>query len=190
MITVCVGGSCDAPCLLPAATSPRWFYSAPRPTDQSTVFETIRLRSTSLALNNISVVDPLPADMQYVIDSADPPPSDTGVGFDAITWEMDDIPDSGITFTLEVLPLEVGCHPTNTGATGTFMDILGRGGAFAFPDPVVCVLNPLPLETPTEPPATETVVTPIPSETPTATSTSESRTLDVFLPAVLNLNGD
>ena len=192
LITVCLGSDCDTACMRRVATSPRFYFEAPSITDLMSIFEDIRKTFNSFILKRTTVIDNIPANMQFIIGSDKPLAKDTGTDFDQLTWQTSFVPTSGVTYTFRLRPLEVGCHPTNNGAWGEFRDNKNRKGSFTFADPVVCVLSPVPLETPTEPPATATVVTPISSETPTATATStlEPRSVVVFLPAVLNLSGD
>ena len=194
VITVCVGFGCDTACMRRVATSARYFYEALHSRDLTGVFEAIQASIQNIILKQMTVIDHIPDNMQLIIDSVEPPAKDIGSDYKKLTWQTSFVPKSGVTYTLRLEPLEVGCHPTNNGATGVFRDNKNREGSFTFPDPTVCVLNPFPLETPVEPPATETAtetaVTPTETPTAMATSTSEFRSNRVFLPAVLKLIGD
>ena len=156
LITVCMGDRCEPRCLQSAATAPRYFYEASEPTLLMTAFGAIGF---DLELSFISpppppparltVIDSIPENMRYVVGSGVPPPSDTGTGYDVITWGPDVAPRAGVTFSLEIEPLEVGCYQTNAGAYGSFVDGYGRVGEVLFPRELrVCVFEPIPIETP------------------------------------------
>ena len=192
LITVCLGPDCDTECMRRVATSARYFFETLSATDLTLVFEDIRKSFINVILRQLTVIDCIPANMQFIVGSDKPPAKDTGVDYGKLTWQTSFVPKTGVTYTFQLRPLEVGCHPTNDGASGEFRDNKNRTGSFIFVDPVVCALNPVPLETPGGPTATETVVTPDPSGTPaaTATSTSEPRSSFLYFPTALNLTGD
>lgn len=189
---VCIGDSCETACLRGIATSTSRFYVAPTQYDLPPTFETIRLDLESIGVGPIGpppdrlvVVLPIPPNMQYVRDSAVPPPSDTGAAFDRLTWDTRAVPRGGMTMTLSLLPLEIGCHPTISGASGIVTDYLGRERAFVFEDRSVCVLVPAPLDTPVPTETPLPSATPLLTATPTVTPTPESRLFQLFFPSVL-----
>ena len=189
---VCISDSCETACLRGIATSTSHFYEASTPSSLPPTFETLRRdleppRSGSPPHppDRLVVVLPIPPNMQYVRDSAVPPPSDTGTAFDRLTWDTRTIPRGGITMTLSLLPLEIGCHPTIQGASGIVTDYLGRERAFVFEDRSVCVFVPAPIDTPVPTATPLPSATPLPTATPTVTPTSESRLFQLYFPSVL-----
>ena len=177
VITVCVGTGCDTACMRRVATSARYFFEARNPRELTQVFEAIRKSFQNIILKQMSVIDNIPANMQFIVDSDEPPAKDTGTDYDQLSWQTSFIPKSGVTYTFRLKPLEVGYHPTNNGASGEFRDNKNRTGRFTFRDPWILVLNPEPLSTPTAPPTptptntTGPTLTPTPTPTPTNTPT-------------------
>jgi Mg-chelatase subunit ChlD len=103
--------------------------------------------------------------MRYVDGSAEPEPKSVAALGGLVEWQVNNVPTSGITFTLEVEPLEAGFWPTNAQATGTFIDNKDREGQVGFNVPWVTVLKAEPYPTPTAPPE-------LPTATPTATASA------------------
>jgi len=169
LISMSGGPASDVPCMRSIASSPHYALESTGHGHMADVFgqaiavlEAIRHDMSATALAGLSVTDRLPPNMAYVPGSAIPPPSAVDATASELSWRFAFVPPDGLTITLRVRPLEVGHHATNAGATGVLTDTLGRTGTFAFTDPSILVLNPLPMQTPTNPPQT-------PTEVPTAT---------------------
>ena len=171
VMTVCVGSGCDTQCMRAAASSARYYFAAANAGQLQAIFERIRQEIFNIVVKRLTVIDTLPANMQYVPDSADPQPDRIGPDGSELEWSPNAVPKDGITMTFKVKPLEVGYHPTNLSGTGEFIDNKGKKGAYAFEVPWVMVLQPFPLATPTVPPPTEPPPTRTPGPPPTPTNT-------------------
>lgn len=166
VVTVCVGDGCDVQCMRSVASSPRYFFEARQASQLGAVFEQIRKQIQNVILKQMTVIDTLPDNMEYVEGSGQPEPNDFGTNNDQLTWRTSFVPKEGVTYTFKLRPREVGYHRTNNGAYGEFRDNKNRTGSFDFLDPYVLVLKPESLQTPTMPP------TPTPTNTPTNTPTT------------------
>ena len=199
VISVCVGSGCDVQCMRSIATSPRYYFEARSASQLAGVFEQIRKGIQNIILKQMTVTDNLPPNMALVPDSAQPPPNTISDNLDQLVWQQSHVPKEGLTFTFKVRPLEVGYHKTNgctgctSGAYGSFKDNKDRTGTFDFTDPVVLVLNPSPLQTPTIPPPPPPTPTPTPTNTtgptptntPTPTPTPTGKPGPIYLPVLL-----
>ncbi len=184
LITVCVGAGCDAACMRRLATSARYFFEARNPRELTQVFEAIRRSFQNILLKQMTVIDNIPDNMEFIVGSDEPPAKDTGTDYDQLTWQTSFVPRSGVTYTFRLKPLDVGYHPTNNGASGEFRDNKNRTGTFTFRDPWILVLNPEPLSTPTAPPTPTPTNTkgPTPTNTPTNTPTPTPTPGPIYLP--------
>lgn len=135
--------------------------------------------SASVLLRQATVVDRLPADMAYVPDSARPPASWDGAAR-SLTWQLREVPLSGLRLSFQVIPQIPGQRPTNSGAALDYRDGLDQPGRLDFPLPSVLVLAPT--ATPTQTPT----ATPSPSRTPTVTPSSTQPPRPIYLPRLLH----
>ncbi|MEO8082305.1 MAG: VWA domain-containing protein [Ardenticatenales bacterium] len=89
------------------------------------------------ALESLTVVDRVPANMRYVPDSARPVARYDAAAH-ALTWPglVVDAADP-ITLTYRLQPRQTGVWPTNVEATGDYHDALGHDGRIVFPIPEV-----------------------------------------------------
>ncbi|MBK6768573.1 MAG: VWA domain-containing protein [Ardenticatenales bacterium] len=174
VITVCVGGGCDVQCMRSAATSPRYFFEARQSSQLGQIFDTIRRQFQNIILKRLTVIDNIPDNMQYIENSALPEPNGHGANWEYLEWAQTHIPKEGVTFSFKLRPLELGYHPTNNGAYGTYTDNKNRSGEFTFRDPWVLVLKADPQATSTAPPPPPPTPTPTPTNTigPTVTPTN------------------
>ncbi|HRA19833.1 MAG TPA: VWA domain-containing protein [Anaerolineae bacterium] len=90
----------------------------------------------------ISIVDEIPANMDYVVDSARP-----SAVYDpqrrTLTWSLGRrAADEPISLGFRLRPLEVGIWPTNVRADAAYRDALGNDGRLVFPIPQVEVWAP------------------------------------------------
>jgi Mg-chelatase subunit ChlD len=195
MMTVCVGSDCDASCMRQAASSARYFFQIDNAGGLAAAFAKIRDEVLNINLKKMTITDVLPANMQYVEDSAQPAP-DKGDPTAGFTWQANYVPRDGLTITFKVRPLETGYHPTNVQAVGELLDNQNRSKDFEFPVPHVTVLQPFPLATVTNPPPTPTYTptptptntppfTPTPTNTPTPTPTPTRVPGPIYLPILL-----
>ncbi len=127
-----------------------------------------------------TLVDELPANMDYVAGSANPP-----AAWDAarrtLTWDLLDLPlGSTPRFSLTIRPREEGYWPTNVRAAADVVDGWDKPQRVVLPIPYIRVYGerqPTPTFTPTITPS------PAPTETPEPTPTSEPGT--IYLPIAL-----
>lgn len=182
VVAVCIGLDCDRECLLAAASSPRYWYPVDVASDLARAFDDItalllqvRSEAQRVVISALTIVDRLPPNMAYVPDSAVPPPNTIDPTSSELVWRFAHVPAEGVTITLRALPLEVGVHATNAGATAAFTDSKGLTGAFAFDDPIVNVVwPPTALPTPSATPVLTAMPTPSPTPAPTSVETPTS----------------
>lgn len=155
MASVCLGPDCDAACLRQSASSPRWFYQVDQARALVAAFARLRDEVTGLQLRRLIVTDVIAPDMQYVPDSAEPPP-DKGDPLSGFTWQSNFVGRDGISITYQLRPLEAGERRTSAEATGELRDNLGRTKSFTFPVPYVLALMAGPMAARTAPPPTPT----------------------------------
>jgi Mg-chelatase subunit ChlD len=161
VVTVCLGDSCDAPCLRTAASARRYFFQARDAGDLARIFEAIREEVTATNLKQLVLTNRLPADMYLVAGSVVAvPEADENLGGEALAWTFDLVATDGVTVTFTLRPDEIGERATTLEAKGEFRDARDRPGRFAIPATLsyVTVLQPLPLPT-------DTPVSPEPSAT-------------------------
>lgn len=90
----------------------------------------------------IEIVDQIPANMDYVLDSARP-----AAVYDpqrrSLTWSLGrKAAADPISLSFRLRPQEVGTWPTNVRADATYRDALGNDGRLVFPIPQVVVWAP------------------------------------------------
>ncbi|MCB9177589.1 MAG: VWA domain-containing protein [Caldilineae bacterium] len=124
------------------ATAPNYYFEAPTEYDLTKVYDTIARRvAASVLLQQVTVVDVLPANMRYKAGSAVPAAAYEPASR-SLTWSLDRVPPSGLRLRYRVEPLEAGRHPTNVRAVATYVDGLSVSGSLEFPIPMVEVLAP------------------------------------------------
>lgn len=130
-----------------------------------------------------TLVDELPANMDYQPGSAQPPAA-WDAGTRTLTWAVADL-DRLAThgFSFRVRPTQEGLWPTNVRARAQLIDGWGQPASVDFPVPMVRVYGEAPTPTPTRT-ATPTV-TPTPTATASPTATREPQAL--YLPLLLHL---
>ncbi len=124
------------------ATAPNFYFDAPTEYDLSRVYDLIARRvAASVLLEQVTLVDELPANMEYKAGTAYP-----SARFDAasntLTWNLTRVPPSGMHLRYRVEPLEAGLHPTNVRAVADYVDGLSVAGRIEFPIPMVEVVAP------------------------------------------------
>jgi Mg-chelatase subunit ChlD len=139
--TVCAGAECD-PDLESAASKPELYYNV---ADTSRLPELYRDLAGALQLNGIvamTIRDEIPDNMRFIQGSAVPPATRVGSPPGAyLEWDLAGaFPPGGLSYDLE--PQEVGVHPTNVVAVGSFVDRLGLPGETVFPIPEILVKKP------------------------------------------------
>ncbi len=150
MVTICAGGDCD-PGLPSAASAPELFFNVPDASELTELYRTLASELQANAIVEWTIEDVLPANMEFVPGSAQPPVDEARSepdGTTVLVWQIaGPFPDAGLTYLVE--PQEVGLHPTNVVATGRFKDRRGLPGEVTFPIPKVLIRSycpPKPLE--------------------------------------------
>jgi uncharacterized protein YegL len=190
LMTVCVGTDCDTSCMSPLATSKAYYFQAGDTGGMLRVVEQIARVVVQIAVKQISVTDALPENMRLVPGSAQPLPDFVDALGKTVAWKETPAvtkPSAGVTYTLEVEPMQAGRWPTNTEAKVDFVDTRNRSGSTVFPIPWINVLEPNLVPTPTKarPTATRTAVRPSTTPTPSATTVPPQRRSPIYLPVVL-----
>ena len=127
-----------------------------------------------------TLVDQLPANIDYVAGSANPPAAWDPVRR-TLTWALTNLPLGGIPrFTLTIRPRQEGLWPTNTRAAADVVDGWGQAQRVVLPVPKIRVYGELP-PTPTFTPT----ITPTPVRTPTPEPSPTSRPGRIYLPILL-----
>ncbi len=124
------------------AGKPSHYMDTPDSARLNQVYSQIAGRIKAAVLfSEITIEDEIPANMQYVNGSAEPP-----AFYDAtrrtLIWGLDDIPNAGDFVQYRLLPQEVGTWPTNVQASARYTDGLGFAGTLRFPVPRVRVIDP------------------------------------------------
>lgn len=91
----------------------------------------------------LTIDDAIPANMDYVPDSARPAAAYDGARR-VLAWELADIggDPAGVRLTYRLRPRQTGRWPTNVEAVGVYRDALGQAGRLVFPVPEVEVTAP------------------------------------------------
>ncbi len=88
------------------------------------------------------VQEPLPANMRYVMGSAEPP-ADYDAAAHRLSWDLGVAPARpGLQLRYQLEPAEAGRWPTSLGAAADIVDHYGSARALAFPRPDVEVYRP------------------------------------------------
>ncbi len=143
LYTIGLGEGIDDGLLRELASSPELYFQANSDLDLVTVYGEIgRLISATELLQTAQVDDELPADMQYVLGSADPPAT-WDPGTRTLTWALSGVPTSGQRLTYQVVPSRVGRRPTNVQARIFWRDASDTPGQLTFPVPEIEVESSL-----------------------------------------------
>lgn len=136
-------GDIDEQLLLRIAGDPRHYHHSPDGDELRRIFVGLAGRvEAKVLLRQARIVDHLPADMRYVLESASPPAIWDPVAA-SLTWDLDSVGPEGQSLRFRVRPKRAGRHPTNTRADAEFVDGFGNDGRLVFPVPEVTVLAPL-----------------------------------------------
>jgi uncharacterized protein YegL len=133
------------------------------------------------------LTDQLPANIDYVPGSADPPAT-----WDAttrtLTWPLAGLARGAVHgFSLRIRPQEEGLWPTNVEAAADVIDGWGQARRVVLPIPRIRVygeLPPTPTFTPTRTPSPTITPTPRPTDTPEPTPTARPP-VPIYLPILL-----
>jgi Mg-chelatase subunit ChlD len=165
--TIGLGDDVNPDLLRVLATVPEMYFFAPTAADLADVYETVARRiSASVLLKRLTIVDHVPSNMEYQLNSA-VPPAVWDAGSRTLTWSFSDVPFDGLEMTYWLEPTQVGHWPTNVRADYDGTDGLGGPQSGPFPVPRVVVVAESPTPTATLPPT----ATPTASAPPTATWT-------------------
>ncbi len=164
-----LGSDVDQDFLRIVATTPDLYYFAPDGSQLADVYATIarRIYATEL-LKSVRIVDKIPDNMTYVVDSA-VPPAVFDPAANSLTWDLGIVPFAGTELSFWLLPEEVGTWPTNIVATYDGPDGLNEQQTGVFPLPRVVVEFDTPTPTATIPTPTGTGPPPTTTSTPTNT---------------------
>lgn len=137
LYTIGLGADIDTDLMTRMASSTDRYYVANSELDLAAVYADIGRRiSVSQLFRTATVTDVLPPDMRYEVGSAVPPAAwDAAVR--TLTWQLTDVPISGMRLTYTVRPSQVGLRPTNERADIGFVDVTGVSGTGTFPVPEI-----------------------------------------------------
>jgi Mg-chelatase subunit ChlD len=165
--TIGFGQDVDPGLLKIMARSPAHYFYAPEPDKLEEVYLTIaRHIKATVLLRMVDIVDHVPGNMTYQLNSAVPPAFWDSTAR-TLTWNFYNVPFDGIAMSYWLQPQDVGEWPTNVRADYDGMDGLDNSQQGPFPIPHVVVVAPTP--TPTDSPPPTQTSTPGPTPSPTAT---------------------
>lgn len=132
----------DEPLLRQIAADPSRYHWSATGTDLEAIFQDIAgvIKATVL-FKTLTVVDRVPANMDYVRDSAQPV-AVWDAAARTLTWTFTLVPEAGHVLSFRVRPQEAGRHPTNVEATADYKDGYDNQDRKVFPIPQVTVLVP------------------------------------------------
>jgi uncharacterized protein YegL len=135
-----LGADVDVAVMRRIASDAAHYYFSPGPAELEQIFLSVAGRLEAKVLfKTITVEDVIPANMRYVVDSADPP-AVWNATRRSLTWRLVDVPESGAKLRFQVIPQEAGLHPTNVEARGRYSDGFDQPGEIVFPVPEVEVI--------------------------------------------------
>lgn len=113
----------------------------PLPSQAPWLDDILQLRSPALWGESLRVIDRLPANMAYVVGSAEPAARyDAGAG--TLTWDLPPAAaGTASTLGFRLRPLQAGIWPTNESASLTLTDGWGMAQTLTYPLPEVHVLD-------------------------------------------------
>jgi Mg-chelatase subunit ChlD len=171
VISIGVGRDFDRANMQQLATEREFMLDISEVRELARLYTVVLPGTRGVLMNTMTVVEVLSEQVQYVPDSAIPPPSE--VVTRVLKWVFTP-PTSPFTLTYEVEPLVGGIVPVSERAEATWMDSATLQGAVAFPDVNLNVLLPTP------------TVTPSPTSTSTATPTNTPEPEARYLPFLAN----
>ncbi len=122
------------------ASTPEDYFFAPGSTELSKIYTEIARRITGgIVMKTAVITDVVPANMDYVLDSAVPPV--TSYENRTLTWEVQNV-RADLELRYRLRPLQLGEWPTNIEARSEYQDGHDVPGGFAFPIPRVTVVGP------------------------------------------------
>jgi DNA-binding beta-propeller fold protein YncE/Mg-chelatase subunit ChlD len=171
----------DEAVLYDIASDPSYVYKSSGEWQLASIYRRIsgQIRPTTL-LKEITLTDEIPANMAYLVGSAEPPATLHG---NTLVWRLTNVGLLGIGVRYLLRPLEPGTWPTNVRAWADYLDATGKAGHIDFPVPMVRVLAPTPTPTVTRTPTPTRTATPRPTATDEPTPTAEPQAL--YLPLLL-----
>ena len=117
------------------------YFRSPNASELNEIFVGIAGRiEADLLLQTVTIEDEVPANMRYIVGTA-APAANWNPSTRILTWQLQNIPFTGLDITYRLEPLESGIHPTNVVASASFVDGLGNDGDLLFPVPRVEVLE-------------------------------------------------
>lgn len=149
LATMCASEACDTQCLHDVASSARYVYATPDVAALMVLFDRIIADSTSpqWMLRRATFVHTLPADLAYVVGSAQPAATFDSVGA-SLTWKYS-VPPSVITMSLRLRARRAGVQPVGRESTAHLVDLRDRPLTYTFEIPSITVLDPPVAPTPT-----------------------------------------
>ncbi len=135
-----LGNDVEEALLRQIADDPDRYHFSPGPDELEQIFLGIAGRiEASVLFRSITIDDIVPGSMQYVVGSSRPAAA-WDPGARRLTWTLTDLPEAGTRLRYELIPREVGTHPTNVEATASYRDGFDNPGRIVFPIPVVEIL--------------------------------------------------
>lgn len=148
------------------ASAHELYYYAPDADDLEAAYRAIARRIyATVLLKQVTIVDHVPDNMAYQLNSA-VPPAFWDASARTLTWELGDVPFEGLELSYWLEPQAIGTWPTNVRADYDGTDGLDHGQEGPFPVPRVVVVAP------TFTPSATVPATVTPTGTATATPTS------------------
>jgi Mg-chelatase subunit ChlD/DNA-binding beta-propeller fold protein YncE len=140
MFSIGFGGDTDPELMRRIATSPEDYFFAPTPSELSGIYTEIARRLAGGTIAKTAVVtDVVPANMTYVVGSAEPPI--VSYVNKVLRWEFAEV-QGDLQMRYRLQPQQVGTWPTNVEARMRYVDGLDVRGEVVFPIPHVTVVGP------------------------------------------------
>ncbi len=156
--TIGLGPDVDDANLQQIASDPAKYFRSPTGAELDAIYAELAGRvQAAVLLEEVFLVDELPADMTFVPGSGTPVEPTLSPNGRTLTWRLVAVPlpPPALVLRYQVQPTQVGRRPTNVEARADVVDGFGQRQALVFPVPLVTVLappTPVPTATPTPPP--------------------------------------
>lgn len=136
-----LGLDVDAFFLRGMVTAPAYYFEAPSEYELTRIYDVIARRvRASLLMEEVTITDVLPPDMEYRPNSSQPP-----AAYDAasrtLRWQLSKVAPGGLALRYRVSPRQAGRRPTNVRAEAQYRDGLSKSGQLVFPVPEVEVIG-------------------------------------------------
>ncbi len=142
LYTIGLGLTVNQDLLREMASRPDYFFSAPSEAELADVYRAIARRLTAArVIDEATVTDIVPGDMQLELGSIIPPPDSWDPATRMLTWSLDGVPASGDVLSYRVRPTVPGFRDTNVRAEIHYIDASGESGSAVFPVPSVIVFE-------------------------------------------------